>query len=194
MLNRIWAGMIVASVLCAVLLGRMGELSQAILEGSQRAVTLTISMTGMMCAWTGLLRIGEAGGLTRLLARLFSPVISRLFPGCRKNGPAMQAMSMNITANLLGMGNAATPLGIAAMKALAEEAQGKSLPSREMIRFVVLNTASIQLIPTYMAALRAQYGSTAPFEITPAVWVVSAVSLVTALTVCRLLEGRRHHG
>ena len=194
MLNRIWAGMIVVSVLCAVLLGRMGELSQAILEGSQRAVTLTISMTGMMCAWTGLLQIGEAGGLTRLLARLFSPVISRLFPGCRKNGSAMQAMSMNITANLLGMGNAATPLGIAAMKALAEEAQGKSLPSREMIRFVVLNIASIQLIPTYMAALRAQYGSAAPFEITPAVWVVSAVSLVAALTVCRLLEGRRRHG
>ena len=194
MLNKIWGGMILVSFLCAVATGRLGELSQAIMKGSGQAVTLTISMAGMMCTWTGLLKIAEKGGLTNLLSRWMAPLVGLLLPGYKKNGKAFRAASMNITANLLGIGNAATPLGVAAMKAMYQERGGKGLPDRGMIRFVVLNTASIQLIPTYTAALRSQYGSTAPFAITPAVWVVSVCALTAALGVSRLLEGRWRHG
>ncbi|HIS49732.1 MAG TPA: spore maturation protein A [Candidatus Gallacutalibacter pullistercoris] len=195
MLNKIWAGMILISFLCALATGRMEALSKAVLTGSQRAVELTFSMAGMMCAWTGLLKIAQQGGLTAILARVLRPAVSRLLPGCRPDGEAMQAASLNITANLLGLGNAATPLGIAAMKAMVREApKREEMPNRAMIRFVVLNTASIQLMPTYIATLRAQYGSAAPFEIAPAVWVVSAAALTAALAMCRLLEGRRLHG
>ena len=169
MLNRIWAGMVLLSFFCAVVTGRMQELSQAVLAGSRPAVELTLSMAGMMCAWTG--------------------------PDCAAGGEAIQAVSLNITANLLGLGNAATPLGIAAMKAMVKEKPTGSLPNRSMIRFVVLNTASIQLIPTYIATLRAQYGSQSPFDITPAVWLVSAAALTAALGMCFILErGGRHRG
>lgn len=195
MLNKIWAGMILLSFFCALATGRMEALSQAVLDGSQQAVELILSMAGMMCAWTGLLRIAEQGGVTALLSRLLAPITRRLLPGVSPKGEAMEAVSLNLTANLLGLGNAATPLGIAAMKALVREnAQGEPLPSRAMVRFVVLNTASIQLIPTYIAALRAQYGSASPFDITPAVWLVSAAALIAALGMCRILESRRRHG
>lgn len=194
MLNKIWGGMILISFLCAVITGRMGELSQAVMEGSGKAVTLTISMAGMMCTWTGLLKIAEKGGLTRMLSRWMAPAVGLLLPGYRREGEAAQAVSMNITANLLGMGNAATPLGIAAMQAMAREHQGRALPDRGMIRFVILNTASIQLIPTYAANLRLQYGSNAPFSITPAVWLVSAAALIAALGISRVLEGRWRNG
>lgn len=194
MLNKIWGGMILISFLAAMVTGRMAELSQAVMEGSGQAVTLTISMAGMMCTWTGLLKIAEKGGLTSLLSRWMSPIVGLLLPGYQKGGEAFRAVSMNITANLLGIGNAATPLGIAAMKAMAREHSAKGLPDRGMIRFVVLNTASIQLIPTYTAALRLQYGSTAPFSITPAVWIVSIAALAAALGMSRLLESRWRHG
>ena len=194
MLNKIWAGMILISFFCAAVTGRMEALSQAVLEGSGKAVELTLSMAGMMCAWTGLLQIAEAGGITALLARVMSPVIGKLFPGCRREGEAMQAISLNITANLLGLGNAATPLGIAAMKALSRECSQEQQPSRAMIRFVVLNTASIQLIPTYIATLRAQYGSASPFDITPAVWVTSLLALMAALFMSWLLERGKSGG
>lgn len=186
--------MILVSFLCAAATGRMGQLSQAVMEGSGRAVTLTISMAGMMCTWTGLLKVAESSGITRILSRIMAPAVGLLLPGYRKDGEAVSAASMNITANLLGIGNAATPLGIAAMKAMAKEHKGHKLPDRGMIRFVILNTASIQLIPTYTATLRMQYGSTQPFAITPAVWLVSAAALTAALTMGRILESRWKHG
>ena len=195
MLNRIWAGMVLLSFFCAVVTGRMQELSQAVLAGSRQAVELTLSMAGMMCAWTGLLKIAEKSGATALLANFLRPITRRLFPDCAAGGEAIQAVSLNITANLLGLGNAATPLGIAAMKAMVKEKPTGSLPNRSMIRFVVLNTASIQLIPTYIATLRAQYGSQSPFDITPAVWLVSAAALTAALGMCFILErGGRYRG
>ena len=195
MLNKVWAAMIAVSVFCALATGRMQQLSEAVLAGAGNAVQLIFGMMGMMCAWTGLLRIAEQGGVTALLSRLLAPITRRLLPGVSPKGEAMEAVSLNLTANLLGLGNAATPLGIAAMKALVREnAQGEPLPNRAMVRFVVLNTASIQLIPTYIAALRAQYGSASPFDITPAVWLVSAAALIAALGMCRILESRRRHG
>lgn len=188
LLNYIWAGMILFSVICAVITGRMEQLSSAVLSGASDAVTLVLSMTGMMCAWTGLMKIADEGGLTLLLSKALSPVMRRLFPDCKPGGPAVKAMCMNITANLLGLGNAATPLGIAAMKELKKNNPTQTADN-SMATFVVLNTASIQLIPTFLGIMRAQYGSAAPFDILPAVWVTSVCSVIVGLTAAKLMEG-----
>ncbi|HIU32223.1 MAG TPA: spore maturation protein A [Candidatus Caccousia avistercoris] len=190
MLNWIWAGMILVSLVCAAATGRMEALSAAVFSGSQRAVELTFAMAGAMAAWTGLLKVAEAGGLTALLNRALRPVVRRLFPRYETDSEAGRAICMNIAANLLGLGNAATPMGIAAMKAMARENGGGA--DRSMVRFVVLNTASLQLLPTTLGALRAASGSAAPFDILPAVWVTSALSLLAALAACYVLE--KPHG
>lgn len=188
LLNYIWAGMILFSVICAAATGRMEQLSGAVLSGASDAVTLVLSMTGMMCAWTGLMKIADEGGLTLLLSKALNPLMRRLFPDCKPGGPAVKAMCMNITANLLGLGNAATPLGIAAMQEL-KKSNPTQTADNSMATFVVLNTASIQLIPTFLGTMRAQYGSAAPFDILPAVWVTSACSVIVGLTAAKLMEG-----
>ena len=191
LLNYIWVLMIFFSIICAAATGRMPELSAAVLGGAANAVTLVIGMTGMMCAWTGLMKIAEGGGITAALAKVLGPAIRRLFPTCKRDGPAVKAMCMNITANLLGLGNAATPLGLAAMKELKKR-NPTDTADNDMATFVVLNAASIQLIPTFTATLRAQYGSAAPFDILPAVWATSFGALFVGLTAAKLMEGRRH--
>ena len=141
MMNFIWGGLMLASILCALATGRMGELSGAVLSGASDAIQLVISMLGLMCLWTGLMRVAEKGGLTAILAKLFSPVMAKLFPDYEKDSPAVKAICMNITANLLGLGNAATPMGIAAMKEMAR-ARKEELPSaadKGMVMFVFIN-------------------------------------------------------
>ena len=189
MLNKVWAAMIAVSVLCACATGRMQQLSEAVLAGAGNAVQLTLGMMGMMCAWTGLMKIADAGGLTAILSHALGPVLRRLFPAYPPESPAAKAICMNITANLLGLGNAATPMGLAAMKEMAAQNHGSKVANNSMVMFVVLNTASLQLIPTFMGTLRAQYGSTTPFDILPAVWVVSAIALAAGLLAAKLMEG-----
>ena len=126
-MNFIWGGLMLASILCALATGRMGELSGAVLSGASDAIQLVISMLGLMCLWTGLMRVAEKGGLTAILAKLFSPVMAKLFPDYEKDSPAVKAICMNITANLLGLGNAATPMGIAAMKEMARAEGGAAV-------------------------------------------------------------------
>lgn len=188
MINSIWFSMIALSLLAAALNGRLPDLSAALLDGASQAVTLSITLLGTMCAWLGFLNLAEESGLTLSISRLLSPVIDRLFPEYRQEPSIKGKISMNITANLLGLGNAATPLGLAAMQAMAEKSPEKALPSPGMILFVVMNTASLQLLPVNMAAIRASEGSAEPFGILPAVWVTSLAALVTALTACKLLE------
>ena len=189
MLNKVCAAMIAVSVFCALATGRMQQLSEAVLAGAGNAVQLIFGMMGMMCAWTGLMKIADAGGLTAILSRLLALVLRRLFPAYPPESPAAKAICMNITANLLGLGNAATPMGLAAMKEMAAQNRGSHVADNSMVMFVVLNTASLQLIPTFMGTLRAQYGSAAPFDILPAVWMVSAIALVAGLLAAKLLEG-----
>lgn len=191
LLNYIWAFMIFFSLICAAATGRMPQLSASVLNGAASAVTLVIGMTGMMCAWTGLMKIADGGGVTAALAKVLGPAVRRLFPSCKKNSPAVKAMCMNITANLLGLGNAATPLGLAAMKELKKK-NPTDTADNDMAMFVVINAASIQLIPTFTATLRSQYGSAAPFDILPAVWVTSGCALLVGITAAKLLEGARH--
>lgn len=175
LMSWIWAGMVLLSAATAALLGKGSELSGAVLDGAQSAVTLVIGMSGAICLWSGVGRVMEDSGITGLLSELLSPVLKRLFPDTRKDKVLSQHLSANICANILGLGNAATPMGILAAQRMA--ASGKpGIASDQLCRLVVLNTASIQLIPTSVAAIRLAAGASAPFDILPAVWLTSLCS------------------
>ena len=192
MMNAVLVGMLIFSVVSAAVGGHMEALSAAALSGCGEAVTLVISLTGMLCLWCGLMKIAQQCRLTEAVARLFRPLTRLLFPELPAGSPALQAICMNLSAKLLGLGNAATPLGLAAMQELQKLNRQKDTASNAMVTFVVLNTASLQLIPTTCAVLRQQAGSAAPMEILPAVWLSSVASAAAALTLARLLRGGRH--
>ena len=189
MMNAVLVGKLIFSVVSAAFGGNMEALSAAALSGCGEAVTLVISLTGMLCLWCGLMKIAQQCRLTEAVARLFRPLTRLLFPELPAGGPALQVICMNLSANLLGLGNAATPLGLAAMRELQKLNRQKDTASNAMVTFVVLNTASLQLIPTTCAVLRQQAGSAAPMEILPAVWLSSVASAAAALTLARLLRG-----
>ena len=193
MMNYILAGMMLLSVVTAACHDEMAALSAAALQGCSNAVQLVISLAGMLCLWCGVMNIASKAGLTERLARLFRPLTRRLFPQLDPEGDAMQAICMNLSANLLGLGNAATPFGLAAMRALQKQNPTPDTASDEMLLFVVLNTASLQLLPTTCAALRQQAGSAAPMEILPAVWLTSlgtiAIGLIAAWLPLRRRKG-----
>lgn len=191
MMNYIWGILILISFVCAMVTGRMDELSKAILSGASDAVSLLISMFGMMCLWTGLIKIADKGGLTSIIANIFSPVLKKIFKNLDKDSKAFKAICMNITANLLGIGNAATPLGINAMQELQKLNDNKKTATNNMVTFVVLNTASIQLIPTMLIILRQSYNSVSPFSILLPVWITSVSALVIGLLTSKVLEGGR---
>lgn len=174
--------------------GRAAEMSSAVLDKAAEAVTLVISLVGIMCLWCGIMRVAEKAGLVRWIAKLLSPLLSFLFKGLDKGGRAAELIALNITANVLGLGNASTPLGISAMQALAQEEQAKGAATDNMIMLTVLNTASLQIIPTTAAALRAAFGAAQPMEILPCVWIVSvyaAAITVAAAKIMGLISRRR---
>ena len=182
----VWGVMVMASVVCAVAGGRMAQVSSAALEGARAAVELCISLAGVLCLWSGFMELLKQCGLERKLAALFHPLMRRLLPQASRDAEIMAAVSGNLSANLLGLGNAATPLGIRAARRMALGAEGRA--TDELCRLVVLNTASVQLLPTTVAAVRAGCGSAAPFDILPAVWVSSILSVSVGLLAARLLE------
>ncbi len=179
----------VLSFVYALFNGTMPQVSSAILEKSGEAVELVISLCGVMCFWCGLMKVAERAGLTEKLAALLSPIAGLLFKGIRKGGKAMGLITMNLAANILGLGNATTPLGIAAMKAIAEEAPASdpAEASDDMIMLAVLNTASLQILPATAAALRSANGSAKPLDILPCVWIVSAYSVVVAVVSAKIM-------
>ncbi len=179
-MSYIWSGMVLLSLLFALGSGQGARLTAAILEGAQGGVTLTISMAGAICLWSGVGQVMKQAGLTRYLAKLLSPVTGLIFPSTRKDGEAKEWISANICANLLGLGNAATPMGIAATKRLSRFSS-PGVASHEMCRLIVMNTASIQLLPTNVAAVRGSLGCCNPFDILPAVWVTSLCSVAAGL-------------
>ena len=173
-MSWVWAALVCASVICAAVNGRASALSAAVMQGAQSGVTLAISIAGSLCLWAGIGRAMERSGLTEKLSRLLRPVMHRLFPSTRGDSALAGALSTNICANFLGLGNAATPPGIEAARRLAARSQGQA--SDELCRLIVLNTASIQLIPANVAAVRSSLGCAAPFDILPAVWLTSLCS------------------
>lgn len=171
-MSWIWTGMVLLSILCGALSGRGGALGAAVMEGAQAGATLSVSLAGSLCLWSGVGRLLEAGGVTELLARLLKPVLGRVFPSSREDSQLAGALSANICANFLGLGNAATPMGIRAAKRMKRGDRATD----ELCRLIVLNTASIQLIPANVAAVRAGLGCRTPFDILPAVWLTSLAS------------------
>ena len=191
MLSYLWFGMIAASFFCALCTGHMEQLSKAALDGADRAIQLLLSMAGVMCLWTGLMKIADKGGLTSSAAKLFSPVLAKLMPDYDKDSPAMRAVSANITANLLGLGNAATPFGLAAMREMQKTNSLRTSPNNSMVMFVIINTASVQLIPTTIAALRQAAGSIQPYSILPHIWITSVLTLAAGILLAGLFMIKR---
>ena len=188
----IWCILICISILFALLLDKGSDIAAAIPAGAQSAVTLSISMAGSVCLWTGAGRLMEKAGMTQKLAALLSPVLHFIFPSTKKDAALASDLSANICANLLGLGNAATPMGIRAVKRLASP-HDPALATNEMCRLVVLNTASIQLIPSTVAAIRSGLGCPAPFDILPAVWITSLCSAAAGLLAAFWMGKMWHH-
>lgn len=188
MLNYIWTAIMILSIVCAVVTGRMNELSKSILEGAQEAVNLTIYTLGIMSLWTGLMKIADAGKFTDIIAKMFRPLLKILFPDYTKNPEVNKAICMNLTANILGLGNAATPFGITAMQKMQKCNKNKSVANRGMIMFVVLNTCSLQAIPTMIIALRQKNGTENAFSIVPLLWIVSICGLIICVIFTKILE------
>ena len=190
-MNYIWVGMIIVSYVFSFFAGTTEVVTKSVFEASESAVSLVISLLGMMCLWTGLLEIAQKSGLTKQVQKLLFPVIHWLFPSINKNSEAAGAISMSMTANLLGLSNAATPLGLAAMEKLEKRNFNKSIASDEMCMFVLINTASITLIPTTLLTIRTAFGANAPFEILIPVWITSLLSLLSGVICAKLCARRR---
>lgn len=184
-MSWIWTGIVAVSVIASMLLGNGDALSAATVKGAQAGITLAMSMAGAVCLWTGIGKLMEHSGLTDKLSKLLRPLMSRLFPSTRKDKVLENFLCANICANFLGLGNAATPMGIQAAQRLARGQNGRA--NNELCKLVVLNTASIQLIPANVAAVRAGLGCSSPYDILPAVWVTSLCSAGLGVAAAWLL-------
>ena len=184
----IWTGMAVISVLYGAATGRAAEVGNAAIEGAGAAVTLCLATGGMICLWSGVMEVMSRCGISRALARLLTPILGRLFPSAKRDPEVMDSLAFNVSANLLGLGNAATPAGIKAAAGL-KRLSGMDAASDELVRLVVMNTASIQLLPTTIAAVRAAAGAESAFDILPAVWISSVLSVGAGLLAAKLMSG-----
>lgn len=187
MMNYIFTAMILISVIVGLLSGNISSVSESILNDGVSAVELSIYMLGGMCVWGGIMRVAEKSGLTEKLCFLFRPIAKLLFRGVDTHSRAFRLICMNITANLMGLGNAATPFGIEAMKEL-EKTSDRKTASPDMIVFTVLNTASITLLPTTVASLRLKHGSAEPLDVLGGILITSVASLVVSLTLAEILN------
>lgn len=185
-MGLVWTLMVTAALVCGAVQGMLPAVTAAAMKGASAAVELTLSMAGALCLWSGVMTVMERGSLTRGLARLFRPLLRRILPRASRDADTLAAVSANVSANLLGLGNAATPLGIRAAQRMATGCGGTA--SDELCRLVVLNTASIQLLPTTVAAVRSAQGCAAPLDILPAVWLSSVLSVTAGLLAARLLQ------
>ena len=186
-----WFFFVAASLFASLRNGSLPQMTAALFHGADTAVTLVLSLAGVLCFWSGVIRVLEETGISDRISALLRPLLRNVFPKSMQDREAAAALSGNVTANLLGLGNAATPLGLRAVLRM-QKISGSTDASNEMCRLVVMNTASIQLIPTTVAAVRSTLGAENPFAILPAVWITSICSLLIGLLACRMMEGRNH--
>ncbi|HEX8910005.1 MAG TPA: nucleoside recognition domain-containing protein [Anaeromyxobacteraceae bacterium] len=186
-MSALWTLLVVASVITAAVKGRMTELTAAIASSAQAAVGLALGLVGVMALWLGLMRVAERAGLVALLARALRPVLGRLFRGVPHDHPALGAIVMNVSANLLGLGNAATPFGVEAMRRLEELNPHPGTATDAQALLCALNTASLQLVPATVIALRAAAGARDPADVVGPVLLASACGAVTAVVAAKLL-------
>ncbi|MDO5416559.1 MAG: nucleoside recognition domain-containing protein [Lachnospiraceae bacterium] len=206
MFHYLWAGMLLIGIVWGALHGRLDAVTMGVLDGAEDAVSLGITMLGVMAFWSGILEIGRASGLVDWLAEKMRPALRFLFPNLREDHPAMKHMAVNMIANMLGLGAAATPAGLQAMKALKEEmiSEGegeksgmnervgmRNTASKEMCTFLIVNISSLQLIPVTVIAYRSQYKSAAPAAIAGPALLATLISTVTGVVFCKVMDGRR---
>lgn len=195
MLNFIWAGMIIIGVVYATIRGDITSVTNAALDSSKEAVTLCITMVGVMSLWTGLMEIATKAGIIQALSKLLGPVIRFMFPNIPKEHKANEHITTNVIANMLGLGWAATPAGLRAMEALGElqEERGmdRRIASDEMCTFLIINISSLQLIPINMIAYRSQYGSVDPTRIVGAGLVATIISTFVGCIYCKIKNGKK---
>lgn len=196
MMNYAWPILILFAFISSIITGNMSELSSSIIQGGQDAVSLLLRLVAMLCLWGGIMEIADRAGITKTVSGALRPVLKLIFPKLRNNRYVMEAISMNVTANILGLGNAATPLGLEAMRRLQSVNDDVNIASDEMIVFVVMNTAAMHVIPTTVATLRGQYGSASPMEIMPASVLSSFCALAVGIIAAKIgnkLKRRKKH-
>lgn len=189
LMSRVVALLVLLSLVLGALTGRMAQVSQATVSGAEEAVRLLLRIGGTLCLWNGLMEVMVQSGLANKVARLLQPLIRLLFGSYAEDGTARAAIAQNMAANLLGLGSAATPSGLRAAKRLQELSDRKGAPPHGVFLLIVLNTASLQLLPTTVAAVRAGLGAAQPYDILPAVWLSSVVSVTVGMVAARLMRG-----
>ena len=191
MMNVIWTLMMVGAVICGLITGNSKALSDALLSGGGQAVELCLSLLGMMVLWSGLSAVMEQSGLASRLGGWLSPLISFLFPELKLYPQVKNAIALNVAANMLGLGNAATPLGLKAMAQLQQINPNPTVATNSMITVVVLNSVSVQLFPTNVVVLRSQVGAQNPMDVTGVIWITSLLGATVGLVTTNILNQRR---
>lgn len=187
MLNLIWPLFLIISFIYAIFNGRVAEVNNSIFESTKLAVELSISLLGTMCLWNGIMQIASKTSIVKHLTKLLNPIMKKLFPDIKKGEKVHEEITMNIIANIMGLGNAATPLGLKAMKSMQNKNAEKDRLSNSMAIFIVLNTASIQIIPTTVIALRSSLGSSNPTAMMIPVWISTICAALAAIFSAKIL-------
>ena len=190
MLNKIWPVFIIVAYIYAILNGNVDKINNSIFESTSSAVQLSITFLGTICLWNGIMKIAQNTSIITKLTQILKPVINFLFPEMKSNEKAKEEISMNIIANMLGLGNAATPLGLKAMKTMQKDNMEKDTVSNSMAMFIVLNTASLQLIPTTVIAIRTSLGSSNPTQIIMPVWVATICAAIAGVISVKLFTAK----
>lgn len=187
MLNILWPIFIIISYIYAIFTGKVNEINNSVFESCESAVKLTITFLGTMCLWSGIMQIAKKTTLIDKLTKFLRPLMKILFPEIRKDDSVYKEISMNMVANILGLGNAATPLGLKAMKTLQKDNPEKDTLTNSMAMFIIINTASIQIIPTTVIAIRSSLGSTNPTQIIIPVWIATLLAAIAGITTAKIL-------
>lgn len=190
MLNKIWPIFIIISIIYAFCSGNIENVNSGIFESTKNAVELCLTFLGTMCLWNGIMQIAYKSNLINKIVKLLNPIIKKLFPEIKNDEKIKKEISMNMIANILGLGNAATPLGIKAMKSMQEKNINKNKLSNSMMMFIVINTASLQIIPTTVIAIRSSLKSINPTSIVVPVWVATICSVITGIIITKILIKR----
>lgn len=191
MMNYIWAGLILVSVLTAFFYGNIQSVSTDLIKSIENAVMFTLKLLGMFCFWGGITKIAEESGVIRIISKLLSPVLNLIFKETKDNEKLKNSITMSVTANLLGIGNAATPLGIKAMSEFNKNSLSPQTATNDMILFVVMNTAALRIIPTTVAEIRNNFNAENPFDILPVTVITSLCSLSVGLILAKLIGGKK---
>lgn len=193
MVHFIWAGLAIIGIVFALFNGTIDAVNEAIFSSANEAIQLVIGLTSVLVFWLGIMRIAEKANILTVLSRFFKPVVSKLFPDLPKDHPVMAYITSNFIANIFGLGNAATPLGLKAMKEM-KQLENSEHASRSMVTFLVINTAGLTLIPTTVIALRIQYGSIAPTETVAGTIIVSIITTTAAIIIDRIFYFKKMRG